>query len=189
MLFRSDQVQSNQPVTLTIETTHWHPQAHLALVPGGPFSSHRLELPTTPHAIASDGRRAYVASHGGWLQSIEFPPEAEARISAQLQISDGEIRQLKVAHDHLLAAVDGRGVMLFDISLPTQIIHRWTYPTDTPVQDMKLGRGEVWLLLGNRHLEHFRFNDSAPSEAERRWFLPFTEIGRASGRERGFRDV
>ncbi|MCF6362392.1 MAG: hypothetical protein L3J88_03375 [Gammaproteobacteria bacterium] len=169
-----DQVQSNQPVTLTIETAHWQPQSHLALVPGGPFSSHRLELPTTPHTIASDGRRAYVARHGGWLQSIEFPPEAEARISAQLQIGDGEIRQLKIAHGHLLAAVDGRGVMLFDISLPTQIIHRWTYPTDTQVQDMQLGRDEAWLLLDNRYLERLRFGNSVPNEAERRWILPFT---------------
>ena len=168
------QIQGGQPVTLSIETTHWHPQAQLALVPGGPFSSHRLVLPATPRAIASDGRHAYVASHGGWLQSIEFPPGAEARVGARLKIGDGEIRQLKVAHGQLLAAVDGMGVMLFDITRPTQIVHRWTYHTDAPVQDMQLGRGEIWLLLGNRYLEQLRFGKSVPSEAERRWLLPVT---------------
>ena len=169
-----DQVQRNQPATLSIKTTDWHPQAQLALVPGGPFSSHRLTLPTTPHAIAGDGRRAYVASRGGWLQSIEFPPGAEARVGAQLKIGDGEIRQLKVAHGQLLAAVDGMGVMLFDVSQPGQILHRWTYRSAAPVLDMQLGEDEAWLLLDNQQFEHLHFDKSAPAEAEKRWSLPFT---------------
>ena len=171
------QIQSSQSVTLSIETAHWHPQAQLALVPGGPFSSHRLRLPTTPRAIASDGRHAYVAGHGGWLQRIEFPPGAEARLVAQVKIGDGEIRQLKVAHGQLLAAVDGMGVMLFDITQPMQIIHRWTYHTSAPVQDMQLGGDEAWLLLGNQHLEQIHLSESVPGKAEKRWFLPFSAHG------------
>ncbi len=169
-----DQVQRHQPATLNIKTTDWHPQAQLALVPGGPFSSHRLALPTTPRAIASDGQDAYVASRGGWLQIIEFPPGAEAEISAQLKIGDGHIHQLKVAHGQLLAAVDGMGVMLFDVSQPRQILHRWTYRSAAPVLDMQLGEGEAWLLLGNQQLKHLRFDESAPAEAEKSWSLPFT---------------
>jgi len=168
-----DQVQRNQPATLNIKTTDWHPQAQLALVPGGPFSSHRLALPTTPHSITGDGQRAYVARHGGWLQSIEFPPGAEARIGAQLKIGDGEIRQLKVAHGRLLAAVDGIGVMLFDVSQPRQILHRWTYHSAAPVLDMQLGEDEAWLLLDNQRLEHLHFDKSEPTEAEKSWLLPF----------------
>jgi len=168
------QVQHNQPATLNIKTTDWHPQAQLALVPGGPFSSHHLALPTTPHAITSDGRHAYVASRGGWLQSIEFPPGAEARIGAQLKIGDGEIRQLKVAHGQLLAVVDGMGVMLFDVSQPRQILHRWTYRSAAPVLDMQLGEDEAWLLLDNQQFEHLHFDKSVPAEAEKSWSLPFS---------------
>ncbi len=168
------QVQHNQPATLNIKTTDWHPQAQLALVPGGPFSSHRLALPTTPHAITGDGQHAYVASRGGWLQSIEFPPGAEARVGAQLKIGDGEIHQLKVAHGQLLAAVDGMGVMLFDVSQPQQILHRWTYRSAAPVLDMQLGEDEAWLLLDNQQFEYLHFDKSVPTEAEESWSLPFT---------------
>ncbi len=171
------QIQRGQPVTLSIETAHWHPQAQLALVPGGPFSSHRLRLPATPRAIASDGRHAYVASHGGWLQRIEFPPGAEARLVARIKIGDGEIHQLSVAHGQLLAAVDGMGVMLFDITQPMQIIHRWTYHTNAPVQDMQLGESAAWLLSGNQHIEQIHLSESVPGKAEKRWSLPFSAHG------------
>ncbi len=167
------QVQRNQPAILDIETRDWQAGAQLALLPGGPFSSHRLTLPTTPLAIASDGQRAWVASRGGWLQVIEFPPGAEARVHARLQIDGADIQRLRRGHGRLLAIGGDRRVMLFDTSRHGQITHRWSYRSDAPVLDIQLTRDHAWLLLDDRRLQRLPLGDAAPTAAQQTWRLPF----------------
>ena len=171
------QAQRGTAVTLEVGIRDWQPGAQLALLPGGPFVSHRLDLPATPRAITSDGRRAWVASDGGWLQAIAFPAGAAARVVARRKIDEGGIHLLRLAHGQLLAAVEGHGVMLFDVTLPTQILHQWTYRSGLPVTDMQLGENEAWLLLGGRRLEHLRFDEFTPAEAVQHWQLPMEASG------------
>ncbi|HFE31862.1 MAG TPA: hypothetical protein ENJ17_00975, partial [Gammaproteobacteria bacterium] len=170
------QLQHNQPATLSIKTADGQPPAQLALLPGGPFSSHRLRLPSTPLAIASDGQRAYVASRGGWLQVIEFPPGAEARIGARLKINGQDIQQLKIDHGRLLASSDNRHVMLFDVSRPGQITQQWRHHASAPVLDMQLAGGKAWLLLADRRLQRLPLDEPA-AKVGKTWNLPLAANG------------
>jgi len=170
------QVQHDQPATLRIETAGWQAPAQLALLPGGPFSSHRLRLPTTPLAIASDGQRAWVASHGGWLQVIEFPSGAEALIGDRLKIDGADIQQLRIDHGRLLAAGDDRRVMLFDVSRPAQITQQWSFHAGAPVLDMQLAGNTAWLLLADRRLQRLSLDASA-ARVEQTWNLPLAASG------------
>ncbi len=165
------QLQHNQPATLDIETRDWQAQAQLALLPGGPFASHSLTLPDTPLAIASDGRRAWVASRGGWLLAVEFPPAAGALVGARLKIDGADILQLRIDHGRLLASSDDRHVMLFDVSRPGQIAQRWRHPANAPVLDIQLTGDKAWLLLADRRLQRLSLGESA-ARVEKTWNLP-----------------
>lgn len=150
--------------------------SQLALVPAGPYVSHHIPLAAEVTTMSNDGQYLFVAlqADGGGheIQVFAFAAEAEARAVARIAIPQGRVSTLRFRHGHLLAVVEGFGVLLLDVTVPKQPRQLSQYAQKRSVRDAQLtGDGEAYLLLGERRLEKVNLQ----GEKGRRlaaWILP-----------------
>ncbi len=141
------------------------------LIPGGPFVRQELTLPGGARALASDGRRHYVASGDGRLLQLRFADDGTpARIVAQQPMTEA-IAALELAGDYLLVRLDD-GIALLAVDEADQIRPLWRFRTGHRTLAAHLGDGHAWLLLDDRRLLRLPLGELAPAEADAHWTLP-----------------
>lgn len=121
--------------------------AELVLMPAGPYVSHRLALASPPLALASAGRRVYVASADRALRVLDFSADGAVRELARLADVGGRVTGLSLVGQHLLLVLaDGR-VRVLDVSgdQPPRPLADYTAPA--PVRAARLLDDSVYLLL------------------------------------------
>ena len=164
------QIVRDRPASLTLQPTD-AATARPVLIPGGPYTRQRLALPGGALAVASDGRRHFVASADGRLLRLAFPETGDAaHIIAQRPLPEA-VAGLELDGEWLLARlVDG--VALFAVDRADEIRPLWHFRTARPVVAAHMADDHAWLLLADRRLLRLPLGEFAPAEADAQWSLP-----------------
>ena len=161
----------------------WHKNTQFALIPAGPYVSHRQPLDFQPLAITSDSQYTYVATRSSKINHsnlliIEFTTDGQSKILGKILSIDGIINRLSYKNKQLTLTLDQGGIKIIDVSKPTSPAAILNYPTTSPVLDIQHGEQTSYLLLANNSLLEVDFSNSSTgkplSNLLHRWNLPVT---------------
>lgn len=140
-------------------TNHWQKNIQVAIMPAGPYVSHRFSLDYQPAAVASDGNYAYVASHSSKdditssnLQIFQFIANGQTKLLANIREINGEVSQLNYANGYLLLLMKQGGFITINVTQPASPTISLNYPTKSPVLDAQFNGNTAYLLLENNLL-------------------------------------
>lgn len=174
-------LQQGKPTTINVQLSAWREGTQLALMPAGPYVTHRLGMASAPQMLVSDGPRVYVVTSDGQLRIVDFPENAPARELGQVENPGGKIVAMVTARGQLLMALSDGRVRLWDVADATAPSLLWEHrlrenATDGFVRDLQLDEKSAYLLLGNQAgvtaVQQLAWSTDARPALVQQWQLP-----------------